>query len=204
MAQHTSGQNTPSVSEAFETPLQEVISIGTDLYTQAQVFVESMFRTWNLYQILIALAVFATAHVLRAILGPRITGLDGVTRKLAKVAHANSGGCAPTPSRDFLCYADLGRRLCHARSNLAQSQLSSERGWDAGAGVAADRLCNTADQKPGYCVDLSAMARGHGRLCKSWGCWMWPNGFSTASVSASVKSTSRCSFLCKASSSSVA
>ncbi|WP_400086021.1 mechanosensitive ion channel family protein [Yoonia sp. R78084] len=77
MAQHTSTPTTPSASEPFEAPLQEVITISTDLFTQAQVFVESMFRTWNLYQILIALAVFAAAHLLRTILGPRIRAWMG-------------------------------------------------------------------------------------------------------------------------------
>ncbi|KQB96922.1 mechanosensitive ion channel protein [Loktanella sp. 1ANDIMAR09] len=75
MAQHTNALTGPN--ETFEAPLQEVITISTDLLTQAQVFVESMFRTWNLYQILIALAVFAMAHLLRAILGPRIRAWMG-------------------------------------------------------------------------------------------------------------------------------
>nr|WP_245834431.1 mechanosensitive ion channel domain-containing protein [Yoonia maricola] len=46
--------------------------IGRDLLLQGQVFVDSMFRTWNLYQIFIAVALFAVAHILRATLGPRI------------------------------------------------------------------------------------------------------------------------------------
>ncbi|MFO8125241.1 MAG: mechanosensitive ion channel [Yoonia sp.] len=39
---------------------------------QAQLFVENMFRTWNLYQLLIAIGVFVAAQLLRAVLGPRI------------------------------------------------------------------------------------------------------------------------------------
>jgi small-conductance mechanosensitive channel len=77
MAQHTSAPTTPSVNESFQAPLQEVISISTDLFSQAQVFIDSMFRTWNLYQILMALAAFAVAHLLRAILGPRIRAWMG-------------------------------------------------------------------------------------------------------------------------------
>ena len=77
MAQHTNEITPPPANEPFEAPLQEVISIGTDLFTQTQVFVESLFRTWNLYQVLIALAVFATAHILRAILGPRVRAWMG-------------------------------------------------------------------------------------------------------------------------------
>ena len=55
-----------------EAPFEEVISIGNDLLLQGQTFAETLFRTWNLYQILIALGVFAAAHLMRAILGPKI------------------------------------------------------------------------------------------------------------------------------------
>ncbi len=72
MAVHDNSSQSSVSDAASEAPLDEVISIGNDLLSQGQVFVESMFRTWNLYQILIALAVFAIAHFLRAILGPRI------------------------------------------------------------------------------------------------------------------------------------
>ncbi|MEO1640667.1 MAG: mechanosensitive ion channel domain-containing protein [Pseudomonadota bacterium] len=51
---------------------------------QAEVFFDSMFRTWNLYQILIALAVFAAAHLLRAILGPRIRAWMGARENWPK------------------------------------------------------------------------------------------------------------------------
>ncbi|WP_108813840.1 mechanosensitive ion channel family protein [Loktanella sp. Alg231-35] len=69
-------ESTPD-NDAAEAPLDEVISIGSDLFSQGQVFVESMFRPWNFYQLLIALGVFFVAHVLRAILGPRIRAWMG-------------------------------------------------------------------------------------------------------------------------------
>lgn len=72
MAAHDNPHGNASVNDAVEAPLDEVISIGNDLFTQVQAFVESMFRPWSLYQLLIALGVFIVAHVLRAILGPRI------------------------------------------------------------------------------------------------------------------------------------
>lgn len=73
MAEH----DTLSSTDALEAPLEEVISIGSDLVSQSQIFAESMFRPWSLYQLLIALAVFIVAHVLRAILGPRIRSWMG-------------------------------------------------------------------------------------------------------------------------------
>ncbi|MEJ6399256.1 mechanosensitive ion channel domain-containing protein [Yoonia sp. 208BN28-4] len=39
---------------------------------QAEVFLNSLLRPWNFYQIVIAIGLFALAHVLRAIFGPRI------------------------------------------------------------------------------------------------------------------------------------
>ncbi len=68
---------TPTTPLADEAQLEEVIAIGGDLLSQGQQVFESMFRTWNLYQILIALGVFIAAHLLRAILGPRIRAWMG-------------------------------------------------------------------------------------------------------------------------------
>ncbi|MEL6683695.1 MAG: mechanosensitive ion channel domain-containing protein [Pseudomonadota bacterium] len=68
---------TPIAPLADEAQLEEVIAIGGDLLSQGQQVFESMFRTWNLYQILIALGVFIVAHVLRAVLGPRIRAWMG-------------------------------------------------------------------------------------------------------------------------------
>nr|WP_242649817.1 mechanosensitive ion channel domain-containing protein [Yoonia litorea] len=42
------------------------------LISQVQIAIESMFRTWNLYQLLIVVGIFLVAHLLRALLGPRI------------------------------------------------------------------------------------------------------------------------------------
>ncbi|MEO0904159.1 MAG: mechanosensitive ion channel family protein, partial [Pseudomonadota bacterium] len=73
MAEH----ETPTAPLTDEAQLEEVIAIGGDLLSQGQQVFESMFRTWNLYQILIALGVFIVAHVLRAVLGPRIRAWMG-------------------------------------------------------------------------------------------------------------------------------
>lgn len=52
--------------------IQELVSIGTDIYSQVQIFAISLLRPWNLYQIGIMIGLFVLAHVLRAVLGPRI------------------------------------------------------------------------------------------------------------------------------------
>jgi len=72
MAQHDTTSEPALANEPLEVPLDEVIEIGGDLFAQGQTFVENMFRTWNLYQLVIALGVLVAAHILRAILGPRI------------------------------------------------------------------------------------------------------------------------------------
>jgi len=77
MAQHDTAAETGLATEPLQAPLDEVINISSDLLMQGQIFIENMFRTWNLYQILIAVGIFAVAHVLRAILGPRIRAWMG-------------------------------------------------------------------------------------------------------------------------------
>jgi len=72
MAQHETTPELPLADEPLEVPLEDVIEIGGDLLTQGQAFFENMFRTWNTYQLVIALGVLVAAHILRAILGPRI------------------------------------------------------------------------------------------------------------------------------------
>jgi small-conductance mechanosensitive channel len=57
--------------------IDEVLSISSDLLTQGQLLIETLFRTWNLYQILIAVAVFVVAHILRAVLGPPVRAWMG-------------------------------------------------------------------------------------------------------------------------------
>lgn len=72
MAQHETIPESPPADAPLEVPLDEVIEIGGDLLTRGEAFFENMFRTWNTYQLLIALGVLVAAHILRAILGPRI------------------------------------------------------------------------------------------------------------------------------------
>ena len=71
MAQHTDTPS-PLLPENPDEAIQEVISLSGDLLVQVQTIVENMFRTWNLYQLLIAAGIFILAHILRAVLGPRI------------------------------------------------------------------------------------------------------------------------------------
>ncbi len=52
--------------------IQEIVSIGTDIFSQVQIFAIGLLRPWNLYQIGIVIVLFALAHVLRAVLGPTI------------------------------------------------------------------------------------------------------------------------------------
>jgi small-conductance mechanosensitive channel len=52
--------------------LDQVVDIGQSLLVQAEVFITSLFRTWNLYQVLIAIGLFVVAHLMRITFGPRI------------------------------------------------------------------------------------------------------------------------------------
>ena len=72
MAQHQTDVDIAAPQNAPEVAIDEVLSISSDLLSQAHLFVETLFRTWNLYQIVIAFGVFVVAHLLRAVLGPRI------------------------------------------------------------------------------------------------------------------------------------
>ena len=74
MARHTSmtGPNNATGQGQDAAQLDQVLAIGTDLYAQLTGFASSMIRPWNLYQLVIALGLFILAHLLRAVLGPRI------------------------------------------------------------------------------------------------------------------------------------
>ncbi|MEJ6403977.1 mechanosensitive ion channel family protein [Yoonia sp. 2307UL14-13] len=62
-----------AISElSTDEQLEQVIGIGSELLERGQFFLEAMFRTWNLYQILIAIGLLVVAHLMRALLGPRI------------------------------------------------------------------------------------------------------------------------------------
>ena len=58
--------------EPRDLEVDQIIDVGQSLLMQGEVLFNSLFRTWNLYQIGIAIGLFALAHVLRAIFGPRI------------------------------------------------------------------------------------------------------------------------------------
>ncbi|WP_089997233.1 mechanosensitive ion channel family protein [Cognatiyoonia koreensis] len=60
-----------------DVALEQVVVVGQSLISQAEVFLLSLFRTWNLYQVLIAIAVLVVAQLLRAVLGPRIRAWMG-------------------------------------------------------------------------------------------------------------------------------
>ncbi len=72
MAEHQTQQDNPVTLNTTDDAIVEVLSISNDLFTQGQMLLETLFRTWNLYQLLIAAAVFVVAHLLRAVLGPCI------------------------------------------------------------------------------------------------------------------------------------
>ena len=52
--------------------IQEIVTIGTDIYAQVQIFALGLLRPWNLYQIGIVIGLAVLAHLLRAWLGPAI------------------------------------------------------------------------------------------------------------------------------------
>lgn len=55
-----------------DAQLEQAIDIGSSLFEQVQLVVMGLLRTWNLYQIGIVIGLALLAHILRAILGPRI------------------------------------------------------------------------------------------------------------------------------------
>lgn len=48
--------------------------IATGLWLKAQILADQLMRTWNIYQIIIAAALFVAAHLLSRVLGPRLHG----------------------------------------------------------------------------------------------------------------------------------
>ncbi len=50
----------------------QIVDLGHGLISQAQVFLNTLMRPWNAYQIAIALGVFAAAHLLRGLLAPKL------------------------------------------------------------------------------------------------------------------------------------
>ena len=60
---------------------EALTEITLDLYAWAETFLTSLLRPWNAYQLLIALGIFVAAHVLAAIIRPRMhdwmRGLEG-------------------------------------------------------------------------------------------------------------------------------
>jgi len=59
----------PTVAEAAG----EIIQISQGLWTQAEVFLNSLLRPWNAYQIGIAVAMLLLAHLARYFIEPRVT-----------------------------------------------------------------------------------------------------------------------------------
>lgn len=72
MAQHDEQIEPLSDTILPEAQIEQLVGVGQSLIEQAGVFLTTMFRTWNLYQIAIAVGLFAVAHVLRVIFGLRI------------------------------------------------------------------------------------------------------------------------------------
>ncbi|MEM6304711.1 MAG: mechanosensitive ion channel domain-containing protein [Pseudomonadota bacterium] len=60
--------NDPELNEAAA----EIIDVGHSLFQQAEVFLASLLRPWNAYQVGIALGLFVLAQLLRLWLGPRL------------------------------------------------------------------------------------------------------------------------------------
>ncbi|WP_341366935.1 mechanosensitive ion channel domain-containing protein [Yoonia sp. BS5-3] len=84
MSRHVTMRGPDDVIAGTNPEIDQVLSIGTDLLAQGQTAFEGLFRTWNLYQIGIALGLFALAHILRAVLGPRIRAWMGARQDWPK------------------------------------------------------------------------------------------------------------------------
>ncbi len=62
----------PLPNEDLADAAEAIFDVGQSLLSQGEVFIGTLLRPWNAYQVLIALAVLVVAHLLRAFLGPRI------------------------------------------------------------------------------------------------------------------------------------
>ena len=67
MALHDDLLNAPP-----DSPLADTVELSRSLLSQAEAIIATLWRPWVAYQIVIALALFALAHVLRMILAPRL------------------------------------------------------------------------------------------------------------------------------------
>ena len=70
-------QAPPPVPDSPDVAFDQALNVGQSLLMQAEVFLNSLFRPWNFYQILIAIGLFVAAHLLRTVLGPRIRAWMG-------------------------------------------------------------------------------------------------------------------------------
>jgi len=71
MAEHNIPPETTN-SVSVDAQLDQVLSFGNELFDYASKFADTFVRTWNIYQVGIAIGLFVLAHILRVILGPRI------------------------------------------------------------------------------------------------------------------------------------
>ncbi|MDB4052817.1 mechanosensitive ion channel [Octadecabacter sp.] len=62
----------PVIPPAPASPVSEITEVGHSLFTQGEVFITSLFRTWNLYQVAIALGLLLLSLGLRKIFAPRL------------------------------------------------------------------------------------------------------------------------------------
>ncbi len=89
MAGHTDARGMPDIAmglpgegavaerAAPAEPVAELLDVGQSLLVQAEAFINSLWRPWNAYQMAIAVGLFILAHLLRAVLGPRIRAWMG-------------------------------------------------------------------------------------------------------------------------------
>ena len=71
MAKHTT-PDTEGTDLLANIPIEKLMGAGQTLFEKADQIVATLFRTWNQYQVAIAVVLFAVAHVLWMIFGPRI------------------------------------------------------------------------------------------------------------------------------------
>lgn len=75
MAEHDDVSGPPTTTEVNVdpiAPLDEIVSVGQSLFQQAETFVGTLWRPWNLYQIAIVVGLFVLAHLLRLVFAPRL------------------------------------------------------------------------------------------------------------------------------------
>ncbi len=71
-AADTGADAIPEPGEELTEAAAEILDVSQSLLSQGEAFLTSLMRPWNAYQVGIVIAILVAAHLLRAVLGPRV------------------------------------------------------------------------------------------------------------------------------------